>query len=208
MEHDRSRPSRGRHLVAHGTARDRPRRGSASSRDAWWHCADAARRRTARSRRVSESVAPTGRGGARRTASSRGLCRPARTSDPDYKAFLYIRELIRRKALPPQLVLLFDLLQSNGPDVRAYDAARTRDLFETLMTLGQRSASVDDVRDAIARANVARAAMRRLLALRRGTPRVSGAEVLPLLGAFWRRRRRVRGARQRGGRPAGSPPAA
>ena len=109
-----------------------------------------------------------------------------RTSDPDYKAFLYLRELIRRKALPPQLVLLFDLLQSNGPDVRAYDAARTRDLFETLVTLGQRSASVDDVRDAIARANVARAAMRRLLALRRGTPRVSGAEVLPLLGAFWR----------------------
>jgi hypothetical protein len=28
--------------------------------------------------------------------------------------------------------------------------------------------------------------MRRLLALRRGTPRVAGAEVLPLLGAFWR----------------------
>lgn len=109
-----------------------------------------------------------------------------RTSDPDYKAFLYVRELIRRKVMPPQLVLLFDLLQSNGPDVGAYDAARTRDLFETLVMLGQRSASVDDVREAIARANVARAAMRRLLALRRGTPRVSGAEVLPLLGAFWR----------------------
>jgi len=70
--------------------------------------------------------------------------------------------------------------------VRAYDAARTRDLFETLVTLGHRSASVDDLRDAIARANLARAAMRRLLALRRGVPRVSGAEVLPLLGAFWR----------------------
>ena len=109
-----------------------------------------------------------------------------RTSDPDYKAFLYLRELIRRKVMPHQRVLLFDLLQSNGPDVRAYDAARTRDLFETLVTLGHRSASVDDLRDAIARANLARAAMRRLLALRRGVPRVSGAEVLPLLGAFWR----------------------
>ena len=109
-----------------------------------------------------------------------------RTSDPDYKAFLYLRELIRRQAMPHQLVLLFDLLQSNGPDVRAYDAARTRELFEALVTLGQRSASADDLREAIARANVARAAMRRLLALRRGTPRVSGADVLPLLGAFWR----------------------
>jgi benzoyl-CoA reductase/2-hydroxyglutaryl-CoA dehydratase subunit BcrC/BadD/HgdB len=42
------------------------------------------------------------------------------------------------------------------------------------------------VHDAILRTNVARAAMRRLLALRRGAPRVRGAEVLPLLGAFWR----------------------
>ena len=30
--------------------------------------------------------------------------------------------------------LLFDLLQSNGPDVRAYDVARTRDLFDELVT--------------------------------------------------------------------------
>jgi benzoyl-CoA reductase/2-hydroxyglutaryl-CoA dehydratase subunit BcrC/BadD/HgdB len=93
---------------------------------------------------------------------------------------------VRGGVMPSHVVLLFDLLQSDGTDVWAYDAARTRDLFETLVTRGQRSASVDDVRDAIARANRARAALRRLLALRRGTPRVSGTEVLPLLGAFWR----------------------
>ena len=110
-----------------------------------------------------------------------------RTSDPDYKAFLYLRELVRRRvtpSLPP--VVLFDLLQSNGPDIRAYDAARARDLFGTLATLRQRRASTEDVDEAIERTNVARAAMRRLLDLRRHRPRVSGAEVLPLLGAFWR----------------------
>jgi len=110
-----------------------------------------------------------------------------RTSDPDYKAFLYLRELIRRSVTPPEPpILLFDLLQSNAPDVRTYDAARTRDLFDTLVTLRQRAASLDDVHDAIERTNRARAAMRRILALRRGPPRVSGTEVLPLIGAFWR----------------------
>jgi len=110
-----------------------------------------------------------------------------RTSDADYKGFLYLRELIRRGvASAGTPILLFDLLQSDGPDVGAYNAARTRDLFTTLTSLVQRESSPDEVRDAIARANTARAAMRRLLALRQGTPRVAGAEVLPLLGAFWR----------------------
>ena len=110
-----------------------------------------------------------------------------RTSDPDYKAFLYLRELIRRSVTPPEPpILLFDLLQSSAPDVRTYDATRTRDLFTTLVTLRQRAASLDDVHAAIAGANRARAAMRRILALRRGVPRVSGAQVLPLIGAFWR----------------------
>jgi hypothetical protein len=110
-----------------------------------------------------------------------------RTSDADYKAFLYLRELIRRgvtRDSPP--VLLFDLLQSNGPDVAAYDAARTRELFHALVRLGGGVATHDYVREAITRTNAARAAMRRLLALRRGEPRVSGSEVLPVLGAFWR----------------------
>ena len=53
-----------------------------------------------------------------------------RTSDPDYKAFLYLQELRRRgrlRSLPP--VLLFDLLQSQGPDMAAYDTARMRELL-------------------------------------------------------------------------------
>jgi len=109
-----------------------------------------------------------------------------RTSDADYKFFLYLREFVRlglAPALPP--VLLFDLLQSEGPDVASYNAARCRDLLNQLRQVHNPSVTLDDVRHEIARANVARAAARRLIALRRGMPRISGAEVLPLLGAFW-----------------------
>ena len=109
-----------------------------------------------------------------------------RTSDPDYKCFLYLREFGRLRiasALPP--VSLFDLLQSEGPNVRTYNAARTRALLDELTMVSGRSVSLDDVRHEIARVNVARAAARRLAALRRGAPRVTGGELFPLLGAFW-----------------------
>ena len=109
-----------------------------------------------------------------------------RTSDADYKCFLYLREFERRgvtSALAP--VILFDLLQSRGAEVRAYDAARTRQLFEALVSVSGRRPAVDDLRQEIVRANSARAAARRLDALRRNVPRVSGAEVFPLLAAFW-----------------------
>src|SRR5690348_9009627 len=42
-----------------------------------------------------------------------------RTSDVDYKCFLYLREFVRRgvvSGLPP--IILYDLLQSGGPGVR------------------------------------------------------------------------------------------
>lgn len=109
-----------------------------------------------------------------------------RTSDADYKCFLYLREFVRRgvtPALPP--VILFDLLQSRGGEVPAYDAARTRALFDELSVASGRRPSVDDLQREIARANEARAAARQLLAFRRVVPRVSGAETFPLLAAFW-----------------------
>jgi benzoyl-CoA reductase/2-hydroxyglutaryl-CoA dehydratase subunit BcrC/BadD/HgdB len=109
-----------------------------------------------------------------------------RTSDPDYKCFLYLREFVRLgvvKTLPP--TILFDLLQSNGPEVRAYDVGRTRALFEELALATGREPSLDDIREEIVQTNAARAAARRLADLRRGTPRITGAEAFPLLGAFW-----------------------
>ena len=110
-----------------------------------------------------------------------------RSSDPDYKCFLYLRELVRRgiaKHLPP--VLLFDLLHSDAPDARAYNAGRARDLSARLTSLaGRRLQDDDDLRETIASANRARAAARRLTALRGARPRIAGTDVLPLLGAFW-----------------------
>jgi benzoyl-CoA reductase/2-hydroxyglutaryl-CoA dehydratase subunit BcrC/BadD/HgdB len=109
-----------------------------------------------------------------------------RTSDADYKCFLYLREFVRRgvvTALAP--LVLFDLLQSRGPDVPAYDVARTRALLDDLSSATGRTPSADDLRREITRANTARAAARRLVELRRPVPRVAGSEVFPLLAAFW-----------------------
>jgi hypothetical protein len=109
-----------------------------------------------------------------------------RTSDADYKCFLYLREFVRRgvaTALAP--IVLFDLLQSRGAEVRNHDVARTRALLDELAAASGRMPSADDLRREIARANAARAAAKRLVALRRIVPRVTGADVFPLLAAFW-----------------------
>jgi hypothetical protein len=109
-----------------------------------------------------------------------------RSSDPDYKCFLYLRELVRRgvtPALPP--VLLFDLLQSDGADAQAYNTARARALSQLLASRAGRGPEPEDLPRAIASANRARAAARRLDAPRREAPRIAGADALPLLGAFW-----------------------
>ncbi|HET8698222.1 MAG TPA: 2-hydroxyacyl-CoA dehydratase family protein, partial [Gammaproteobacteria bacterium] len=73
-----------------------------------------------------------------------------RTSDPDYKCFLYLRELVRRgaaPALPP--VLLFDLLHTDGADAAAYDAARVQDLLQRLADITGRRSEPADLRSAI-----------------------------------------------------------
>ena len=109
-----------------------------------------------------------------------------RSSDPDYKCFLYLRELVRRGIaanLPP--IVLFDLLHADESGARAYNADRARDLAARLASLAGRPDREDDLGSAIVSANRARAASRRLHSLRNDPPRIAGAEVLPLLGAIW-----------------------
>jgi hypothetical protein len=109
-----------------------------------------------------------------------------RTSDPDYKCFLYLRELVRRgavTALPP--VLLFDLLHSTGAEVPAYDVARCSELLRALAVIARRNVAPDALHAASRAANAARTAARRLDALRRSQPRLGGREACALLGAFW-----------------------
>jgi hypothetical protein len=109
-----------------------------------------------------------------------------RSSDPDYKCFLYLRELARLgtvAARPP--LLLFDLLHADFADAREYNADRARTLFGQLAGLARRPQGADEVRRSIVSANGARAAARRLHALGLGAPRIGGVEAMPLLGAFW-----------------------
>ena len=109
-----------------------------------------------------------------------------RSSDPDYKCFLYLREFVRlglAGAVAP--TTLFDLLHSDSAHVRRYDVERTRGLLDMLADASGHRPSDGELRQEIELTNAARAAARRLVALRRGAPRVSGQEVFPLLGAFW-----------------------
>jgi hypothetical protein len=55
-----------------------------------------------------------------------------RSSDPDYKAFLYLREFARRSPdrFPP--TLLYDVLQSESSDVASYNRSRTQQLIDGL----------------------------------------------------------------------------
>ena len=86
--------------------------------------------------------------------------------------------------LPP--VLLFDLLHSDGADARAYNTERARALSSSCSrALQAGNRAQDDLRREIASANRARAAARRLNALRTDAPRIAGVDALPLLGAFW-----------------------
>ena len=174
------------HLVAVGSGRDHSRGGLAGGRCPRQSGADAAADAVlepdlfpGRLRQLVEA-ALTGR-----LAHSAAIVLP-RTSDPDYKCFLYLRELVRRGVvtnLPP--VLLFDLLHSASAEVPAYDAARARALLDELAALSQHVPTPDDLRRAIGAANAARAAARRLDAWRHHEPRLTGLEALPLLGAFW-----------------------
>jgi len=109
-----------------------------------------------------------------------------RTSDSDYKCFLYLREFVRigvAGAMAP--TTLFDMLQSDGAHVRRYDVERTRALVDVLAGASGHRPSDDELWEEMTLTNAARAAARRLAALRRRVPCVSGEVVFPLLCALW-----------------------
>src|SRR5690348_4935675 len=57
-----------------------------------------------------------------------------RTSEADYKGFLYLREFARQGTLPTSpAVLLMDLLQSGSPHVLTHNATAARALFASLV---------------------------------------------------------------------------
>lgn len=109
-----------------------------------------------------------------------------RTSEQEYKLFLYLREICRQypeKALPP--VYLYDLPHSRSEESRAYGLRVTLALKEQLEAISGTPIAFDDIATSIAESNAARSAVRSLIALRRGTPRIDGRLALSLIGPFW-----------------------
>jgi benzoyl-CoA reductase/2-hydroxyglutaryl-CoA dehydratase subunit BcrC/BadD/HgdB len=110
----------------------------------------------------------------------------SRTSEQEYKLFLYLREVARespREGMPP--VYLYDLLHSQSAETRAYGISRTEELKHQLEAIAGRRIDAPDLAQAIAESNAARAAVRRLLALRQDAVRLAGTEARPLVGAYW-----------------------
>ena len=108
-----------------------------------------------------------------------------RTSEPEYKLYLYLREVERQKlsaAIPP--VHLYDLLHTRNPISRKYGLARTKDLLERIQQIGPVSAKL--LAQAIAESNRARSAVRKLQSLRAApAPRVSGTDALAVSSALY-----------------------
>lgn len=108
-----------------------------------------------------------------------------RTSEQEYKLFLYLREVARedsRQEMPP--VYLYDLLHARSQDAYAYGLGRTLQLREDMEQIAGRAIGAQNLAQAIAVSNAARSATRRLLHLRGGNePRLSGTEAVRLIGA-------------------------
>lgn len=111
-----------------------------------------------------------------------------RASDQDYKCFLYLREFQRlTPSVPLPPLYLLDVLQSDAAIAARYSCGRLRAWVSDLDDRTGRLTTDAEVHAAVVAANQARAAARRLVELRRGSPRVLGADAFPLLSSYWNR---------------------
>ncbi len=107
----------------------------------------------------------------------------SRTSEQEYKLYLYLREVARqdpKRRIPA--VYLYDVLHTRSSESYAYGLERTLCLKKRLEELTGKA--IDDVGllQAIEESNSARRAIRNLLSLRKPEPKVSGTEALALIG--------------------------
>ena len=112
-----------------------------------------------------------------------GLLIISRTSEQEYKLYLYLREVARQDPqthIPP--VYLYDMLHTRSPESYSYGMERTLCLRKRLEELT--GITIDDagLLQAIKESNSARGAIRKLLSLRMPEPKVSGSEALSLIG--------------------------
>ena len=109
-----------------------------------------------------------------------------RTSEQEHKLYLYLREVIRQGVERAPQPILYNLLHARSPEAEAYGLERTRDLKTTLERLTYCNIEPEALSAAITEGNAARQVIRALLEHREGTaPRLSGAEALALIGAWY-----------------------
>jgi len=108
-----------------------------------------------------------------------------RTSEPEHKLYLYLREVARQKLTDKQPpVYLYDLLHTHSPISRKYGIDRTKVLMQHLGQVG--SISAKSLARTIKESNGARLALGHLQNLRRGNaPRISGSEAHAITGALY-----------------------
>ncbi len=109
-----------------------------------------------------------------------------RTSEPQHKLFLYLREVARQQpdaTIPP--LHLYDLLHTRSPHSKDYGLARTQELAQRLAKMRGRPFDADELAQAVQESNAARAAIHQLLRLRRRRrPKLNGTDALALIGAW------------------------
>jgi benzoyl-CoA reductase/2-hydroxyglutaryl-CoA dehydratase subunit BcrC/BadD/HgdB len=107
-----------------------------------------------------------------------------RTSEQEYKLYLYLREVARQdssRRIPP--LYLYDLLHTRSPESYSYGLERTLRLKERLENISGIRTNDASFLDAIRESNSARKCIRKLLSLRREKPRITGTDTLALIGA-------------------------
>jgi benzoyl-CoA reductase/2-hydroxyglutaryl-CoA dehydratase subunit BcrC/BadD/HgdB len=108
-----------------------------------------------------------------------------RTSEQEYKLYLYLREVARQnpeRRIPP--VYLYDMLHARSAESYSYGLERTLRLKEHLEQLTGRRINDESLAMAIEESNAARKNIRKLLQLRRMLL-ISGTESLALIGASY-----------------------
>jgi benzoyl-CoA reductase/2-hydroxyglutaryl-CoA dehydratase subunit BcrC/BadD/HgdB len=107
-----------------------------------------------------------------------------RTSEQEYKLYLYLREVARqdpKRRIPS--IYLYDMLHTRSSESYSYGLERTQCLQKRLEELTGAMINNEALLHAIDETNAARKAIRKLLSLRRQRPCMSGTDALALIGS-------------------------
>jgi benzoyl-CoA reductase/2-hydroxyglutaryl-CoA dehydratase subunit BcrC/BadD/HgdB len=107
-----------------------------------------------------------------------------RTSEQEYKLYLYLREVARQdpeRRIPP--LYLYDMLHTRSPESYSYGLERTQCMKKRLEELTGDMIDDEALLHAIDETNAVRKAIRKLLSLRRQGPRMTGTDALALIGS-------------------------